>query len=79
MNVIDKIRLLPELIRDKNYIFPEDVPEEFRKDLMNFLTGQTLAKRQGKIAVGKNTYKQWLKKIYNSGFDYEIKDNAKKN
>jgi len=55
------------------------VPREFRQDLMNFLTGQTLAKREGKIAVGKNTYKQWLKKIYSSGFDYEIKDNAKKN
>ncbi|TDX00377.1 hypothetical protein [Dinghuibacter silviterrae] len=53
-------------------VFLEDLREEFRRDLQNFIVGATVSSRNGKVVIGNNLYKQWLAKIKNKGFDYEI-------
>ncbi len=56
----------------KDTVFLDDVPHWFRADVQNFITGATLSLKDGKVVIGHNLYKQWLKKIKTKGFDYEI-------
>jgi hypothetical protein len=44
----------------------------FRQDLQNFIVGETLSIRDGKIVIGNKLYKMWLEKLRTKGFDYEI-------
>jgi hypothetical protein len=56
----------------KDTIFLDDLQEEFRPDLQSYIVGATLSMRDGKLVIGHNLYKEWLKKIRTKGFDYEI-------
>jgi len=56
----------------KDTIFLDDVQEEFRPDLQNYIIGLTLSIQNGKLVIGKNLYKEWLTKVRTKGFDYEI-------
>jgi len=53
-------------------IFLDDLQSEFRTDLQNYIVGETLSMRNGKIVIGNNLYKKWLTKVRTKGFDYEI-------
>ena len=77
MNPIDLINrrihtvfLLPE---KKDIIHITDLRKEFRQDLKNFIVGETLGVKDGKIVIGKNLYKRWLHKIKTRGLDYDVK------
>jgi hypothetical protein len=59
-------------LAQKATVFLEDVPQKFRLDLQTFIVGETLTMRDGKIVIGNNLYKKWLKKLRLRGFDYEI-------
>lgn len=75
MNEIDIIaESFTELrqLTQKSTVFLEDVPLRFRPDLHNFIIGETLTSRDGKVVVGNNLYKKWLHKVWKKGFDYEI-------
>jgi len=61
--------LLPE---KKEFIQLTDLRKEYRQDLKNFITGETLGVREGKPVIGKNLYKKWLLKIKSKGFDYDV-------
>ena len=69
--ISDKISALRKLL-DKTTIFYDDLPKEFQADLRNYIVGETLSIRNGKVVVGNNLYKKWLTKIRTKGFDYEI-------
>ncbi|MFL5748284.1 MAG: hypothetical protein ACJ751_26655 [Niastella sp.] len=56
----------------KETIFLDDVPRQLKTDLQNFIIGETLTMREGKLVVGNNLYKKWLLKLNTKGFDYEI-------
>lgn len=77
MNPIDRIsrriNTLIQLPENKDVIFITDLRKEYRQDLRNFIFGETLAVRDGKIVIGKNLYKRWLQKIKTRGFDYDVK------
>lgn len=60
------------VLADKDIIFLDDLRKEFRQDLQNFIVGETLTMRDGKLVIGNNLYKRWLKKLNTKGFDYEI-------
>jgi hypothetical protein len=59
-------------LSDKSEVYLDDIREEFRQDLRNFIIGETLTMRNGKLVIGNNLYRQWLDKIKLKGFDYEI-------
>ena len=59
-------------LAQRDTIFLDDLQEEFRPDLQNYIVGSTLSMRNGKLVIGNNLYKDWLKKIKTKGFDYEI-------
>lgn len=59
-------------ISTRETIFLDDVPRQLRSDLQNFIVGETLTMRDGKIVIGHNLYKWWLKKLDTKGFDFEI-------
>ncbi|WP_316819248.1 hypothetical protein [Pedobacter nyackensis] len=77
MNPIDRIsrriNTLIQLPENKEVIFITDLRKEYRQDLKNFIFGETLAVKDGKIVIGKNLYKRWLQKIKTKGFDYDVK------
>ena len=77
MNPIDlisrRITSLIQLPEKKDVIFITDLRKEYRQDLRNFIVGETLSVRDGKIVIGRNLYKRWLHKIKTRGFDYDIK------
>jgi hypothetical protein len=77
MNQIDRIsrriNTLIQLPENKDVIFITDLRKEYRQDLKNFMFGETLAVRDGKIVIGKNLYRRWLQKIKTRGFDYDVK------
>ena len=74
INLISRrINTLIELAEKKDGVFITDLRKEFRADLQNFVVGETLGVRDGKVIVGKNTYKRWFQKIKTSGFDYDVK------
>ncbi len=56
----------------KDVIFLNDLQQEFRSDLQNFIAGETLYMKNGKVIIGNNLYRKWLEKIQARGFDYEI-------
>lgn len=70
-SISEKLNALWDLSR-KDVIFLDDLQEEFRRDLQTFITGETLHMKDGKVVVGNNLYKKWLKKVKAQGFDYEI-------
>ena len=59
-------------LSNKETIFLDDVPRQLKSDLQNFIVGETLTMRAGKVVVGNNLYKKWLLKLNTKGFDYEI-------
>lgn len=77
MNPIDRIsrriNTLIQLPENKEVIFITDLRKEYRQDLRNFVFGETLAVKDGKIVIGKNLYRRWLQKIKTKGFDYDVK------
>jgi len=77
MHTVDLIsRRINTLIRlgeRKDGVFLTDLKKEYRPDLQNFIVGETLGLRDGKVVIGKNTYKRWLQKIKTNGFDYDVK------
>ena len=68
-----RINTLVRLGERKDGVFLTDLKKEYRPDLQNFIVGETLAVRDGKVVIGKNTYKRWLQKIKTNGFDYDVK------
>jgi hypothetical protein len=77
MNPLDLIsrrfNTLTKLAEKQDGIVLSDLRKEFRPDLQNFIAGETLGMKNGKLVIGKNLYKQWLKKIKVKGFDYDVK------
>lgn len=69
--ISNSLGLLQEL-SNKETIFLDDVPKKLKTDLQNFIVGETLTMRDGKIVIGNNLYKKWLLKLNTRGFDYEI-------
>ena len=69
--ISEKLGTLRSLLQ-KDTIFLDDLRKEFRPDLQNFIVGETLTMREGKLVIGNNLYKEWLDKIRTRGFDYEI-------
>lgn len=59
-------------LSQKEFIFLDDLELKFKDDLQNFIAGETLYLKDGKVVVGKNLYKKWLQKLQSKGFDYEI-------
>jgi hypothetical protein len=59
-------------LSQKETIFLDDLELKFKDDLQNFIVGETLYLKDGKVVVGKNLYKKWLQKLQYKGFDYEI-------
>lgn len=68
-----RINTLVKLAERKDGVFITDLRKEYRADLQNFIVGETLGVRDGKVIIGKNTYKKWLQKIKTNGFDYDVK------
>jgi len=68
-----RLKHLSEIPDKKEMIFLEDVRKEFRKDLEQFIYGETLMVVEGKPVIGKNLYRSWLRKLKINGFDYDIK------
>lgn len=68
-----RINTLIKLAERNDGVFITDLRKEYRADLQNFIVGETLGARDGKVIIGKNTYKKWLQKIKTSGFDYDVK------
>ncbi|MDR6785166.1 hypothetical protein ABIE26_003864 [Pedobacter africanus] len=77
MNTLDLIsrrfNTLAKLAEKQDAIVLTDLRKEFRTDLQNFIVGETLGMKNGKLVIGKTLYKQWLRKIKIKGFDYDIK------
>ena len=73
-NLADIPRKIEALRRlsEKDEVYLDDLQKEFRQDLQNFITGETLTLRGGKLAIGRSLFRQWLQKIRTRGFDYEI-------
>jgi len=69
--ISESLGSLQDLLK-KETIFLDDVPRQLKSDLQNFIVGETLTMREGKIVVGNNLYKKWLLKLNTKGFDYEI-------
>lgn len=68
-----RINTLVRLGERKDGVFLTDLKKEYRPDLQKFIVGETLGVRDGKVVIGKNTYKRWLQKIKTKGFDYDVK------
>jgi len=68
-----RINTLFRLGERKDGVFLTDLKKEYRPDLQNFIVGETLGVRDGKVVIDKNTYKRWLQKIKTNGFDYDVK------
>lgn len=69
--ISDSLGSLQEL-SNKETIFLDDVPRQLKLDLQNFIVGETLTMKEGKLVIGNNLYKKWLLKLNTKGFDYEI-------
>ena len=64
---------LPKLIKKREYIFLEEIPELYRKDFQKFIVGQTITILPGgRVKIGGNLYKGWLRKLYYKGFDCDV-------
>jgi hypothetical protein len=59
-------------LSQKEFIFLDDLELKFKDDLQNFIEGETLYLKEGRVVIGKNLYKKWLQKLQSKGFDYEI-------
>ena len=70
-SISEKLNTLWSLSQ-KESIFLDDLELEFKEDLQNFITGETLYLKDGRVVIGKNLYKKWLQKLQSKGFDYEI-------
>ena len=67
-----RINTLIKLTEKKYGIFLTDLRKEYRADLQNFIVGETLRVKDGKVVIGINTYKRWLQKFKTSGFVYDV-------
>lgn len=64
---------LGSLMRLSAPIALSEIPVGFRKDVINFIVGQTLVKNaEGELLVSEKTMKRWTEKILERGFDYDI-------
>lgn len=70
-SISEKINALWTLSQ-KEFIFLDDLQQEFKPDLQTFIIGETLYMKEGKVVIGRNLYKKWLSKLQSKGFDYEI-------
>jgi len=68
-----RINMLFKLAEKEEGIFLTDLRREFRPDLQSFIVGETLNVKDGKVVIGQNTYRKWLRKIKTNGFDYDVK------
>ena len=74
LNLISKrFDALQKLAEKEGTIVLSHLRKEFRPDLQQFITGETLTLQNGQPVIGKNLYRRWLKKIKVKGFYYEIK------
>ena len=70
---IFNLNILPELINGKSYLAISEIPKPFQKDILNFISGETIRlTEKGEIRIGDNMYKSWIKKLIKKGFDYEV-------
>lgn len=69
--ISERLNSLNALI-NRQFILLDDVRPEFRKDLQSFIMGHTITLQDGKVVIGNNLYRQWLAKIRQNGFDFEI-------
>lgn len=75
---MDKLAAIAENIQSlhsflsEGSVFLDEIQQEFRPDLQQYIAGATLSMQQGRIVIGKKLYKEWLEKIKAKGFDYEI-------
>jgi hypothetical protein len=74
-NRISLLKNLPAILDSgKEQYFHSDIPECFHKDLKKFCQGRTVhLSDKGDLIIGRNLYKDWLKKIWNTGLDYDIR------
>ena len=72
LTVISESMASLQSLANKQTIFLDDIQEAFRPDLQQYIVGETLSMRKGKLVIGLNLYKKWLTKIKTKGFDYEI-------
>jgi hypothetical protein len=59
-------------LTQKPVILVDDIDILFRPDLLQFIRGETLSSRDGKLSVGHNLYNRWIHKLRTRGFDYSI-------
>ena len=72
MRTVD-VNILLSLIRNKNAVYLDKIPQHFKKDILQFISGETLSGcENGRIRIPEKLYKRWLKKIWLKGFDYDI-------
>ncbi|TKC08544.1 hypothetical protein [Pedobacter frigoris] len=76
MNTLDllsrRIQTLIEIGEREGGIFLTDLRQEYRRDLKQFIVGETLTVKNGKPVIGKKLYQSWLYKLKVKGFDYDI-------
>lgn len=57
---------------DGKPVLIQHVPVELQKDLLSFIEGRTLAKYENQWAVFPHDYREWLKKLFFKGLDYDL-------
>jgi hypothetical protein len=68
LSVIDKAFELG----DGKPVITQNVPVELQQDLLTFIEGRTLAQYKNQWAVFPQDYKEWLKKLFLKGLDYDL-------
>jgi hypothetical protein len=53
-------------------VFIQHVPVELQRDLLSFIEGRTLAQYENQWAVFPQDYREWLKKLFLKGLDYDL-------
>jgi hypothetical protein len=54
LNIISEALGSLQGLSGKETIFLDDVPRQLKLDLQNFIVGETLTMREGKIVIGNN-------------------------
>lgn len=57
-------RTLSSLVERKEDLLLEEIPELLRQDFSNFMYGQTITRRNGKIYYYYNDFLKWIWKKY---------------
>lgn len=73
MEVVDLFAYLVRL-RDLERVEMKYLPETLHKDLLTFVTGETLTRltEDGKPVIPRKLYNNWIEKLNKKGFDYPI-------